>query len=549
MNRISSLIKYNNWEKLEENQNNINEKNFLSSIIGSIHYRSKECFDILMNNPNCNKYINHLSYRSHKLFETYSYAPNNSNEYYLLKILPSIAYITSNTINMAIDNKKLFVIIFDKVQKTETFFQKLFEKTTRKNNLEVFTIGYNYLVTHKSELNWFNNNWIEDNIIYHILLNDACDILKFLDQQNVNIENTKFYGCPIPSLIISIYGSLRYENHHKFQKFESKCFEYLLSKNYSTTINMMWALLLSDMDYEFFRDDYQPTKENFKMNIDWEFDYSNIFKNQNNQLLDIEVIIDPNEINNMFNEANLIQKVNNINFDDRYNSDYLLSDAILFINYLIDISNKYPQVKQMINNLVNIANVNVNLIQNLYKTIYSTTSQITSNRSNYSRGRWRRSRNRFSQIKTKFNLLNYGINIMKYIYENKINNINPIDPVLYTISNVNKGILKKIIMYFINQKCVITDSFKKEIYPKIFTKIELKKLDNNIKLYKFEILQADLKSIYNSKVNKKAPVRKSKKNIIPGIGGENENIINPENIESDSDDYSSENNSQDELDV
>jgi hypothetical protein len=544
MNRVSSIVKYNNWEKLEDNITLINEKNYLSNIISSIKYRSKECFDIMIKHPKTKTYLNKISYRIYKLFETYSNAPNAVNEYYLDKILENLAYINIYTIREASNNDKLFLKIFNKVEKSEYFFKIVFEKVCKVYNINNFMIAYNYLVSNKSQYNWFNTEWFNENILFQILINDSIEILNYLDSLNVNIFTSVYHGTQISSYVIALYGICKNRWYRTLNyKFSSQCFEYLINKQMPgpNTNNFLWAVMLVEMDYTFNIDDFMDYKEYFKLEIDWDHNYDEIF-NTNQPQINIEINMD--EINNMFSNDNLIQKFNNYNHENDYSSTFIYSEFVILMDYLYSLTKNNSNLKTLVNGFIQ--QLNNDFYKNACKNLYNLTDIITSCSTKNRRTRYRNYTRRSRTIKEKFNLLIKGIKLIQTLRKDKIINFNPIDSSLFEINKKNKPLVKKIILLLANLETEYINSkdFEK-VKTQIFNKKEIKEWNKIIKEFNSDSLKIEMKKYIGNKTNK--AVKKNKIPIVPGINGENDPELN---IESDSESVSSnDNDNVDEIEV
>ena len=108
---LLKYVAYNNHEKLNENKLHIPKK-FRSLLVASVKYHSKECFDVIIDNDNIMSFLNKSPYSVTCIFENFVLAPNDSNKYYVDKILPLLSVITSGSMNCIVNNLYLFQNIF-----------------------------------------------------------------------------------------------------------------------------------------------------------------------------------------------------------------------------------------------------------------------------------------------------------------------------------------------------------------------------------------------------------------------------------------------------
>ncbi len=106
MSKLSNFVKYNNWEKLEENIQSVTSQNYSGLVVLSVIHHCKECFDILVNLPNAREWINNIRTRHgfYKIFENYQQAPNVFNKYYVDKIFPLLAFLSTSHIDIYLRN-------------------------------------------------------------------------------------------------------------------------------------------------------------------------------------------------------------------------------------------------------------------------------------------------------------------------------------------------------------------------------------------------------------------------------------------------------------
>jgi len=479
MTKIIKLIENNDYDKFDINL--VNETNYLECLITSIKYRSKDIFNKLIDIPNNKIWINKIDFRLNKLFETYISAPNYSNEYYIDKIMPCLAITNIYIIEQSCKNKKLFLFYFNKINKSEYILNKMSSFLIKNDNLELFSIIYNYLTTYQNELLWFNSDWIYSNILYHILINDAIQILKFLDSQNIQIKYTKYADVHISSLLFCLF--------FKNKKFKSQCFEFLLSKNIPYTHNLLWAVFFNQFEDSFnFYINFNTNMEYFKLNNDFYFDFSGFDINDFYEDNKLNILIEDNNYSNYFSDQSLKNKL----------SSSTTSDIILLLNYLIKLSTNYPSIHNYIVNIFNI--LDFNLTKHILTIILSHIPEIQNLKS--------KNKKLYFHFKNKTKFIIKGLKVIKYIYTHQISNYHSIDDSLFIISKSNKIILKKIILYLLHLKCNISYSIKNSI----FYKKEINNLSKIASKYSFTFFTSDIKKFYSIKIKNKNK-NKNKNNL------------------------------------
>lgn len=505
-NKLSNYAIYNNWEKLGENSSLINEKNFSSLVEKAVKYHSKECFDILIQHQNAREWLSKYPKKLTYIFENFVNAPNNQNEYYLNKVLPFIAVLNYRSLEKIMENSQLFSKIFTKLKKDERTIKHIFVQVIARNNIETFRYIYNWIKSNPQNFPFFNNNWFSFNILSICLEQDNLEILKELEKDVQNLSTVNVGLTPVPSLIISLLNinmNWGYRRRYNFGQNEKKfeCFKYLISKGVTTEQNLIWPAVLEIDDLSCYLVDY------FHLNVDWSFDFS---RYQND---DINLI---QQVHNVINSENLLVKLTE---DNEYHDFWMWKQILDIIHYLVKTVSTVPKIKNYLTNINTIPNVDIieKLCVNLLKLIKDIESPL---RSSYRRTTWKR-----RQKKIIGNYLLETLEIIRYFKENKLTNFNLLNMIGEYTQIKNKTTLKQIVIYLMKLDYEITDDYKNNIVPKIFTKKEVKDLDKIVEKSKLdEILKTIKMNFYGAK-KYNIKFRKNQVLVVPGIGGENEELI------------------------
>jgi hypothetical protein len=469
MNNITliSIIKYNNYELLSKNINKINSNNYIKLLATSFEYHSKECFDILTNHTLSKEWLNQINRNNIKLlpsmFEMYIFGPNIQNEYYLDKILSSLALFTHHSIKILVSDLQLFQKVFMKIDKCELFFRVSFYFCSKYNKFDIFKFLIEYL-RNNNQYSFLNNEWVQRFILFYCLIYDCIDILRELDILGYNISSCIKDDKKVESIIVSLY---RVTN--KFT-YDTKCFDYLISKNITTNKNLLCAYIIDNCLFEDMIEPYDYySKELFKLENDFNFNYNNI------EFPSIENYNVSND--DILNNETLITHIQN---------GYVIFNTRT-LNMLIDKLDN-PLIKQLTQNIFNIENIDIfrEIAVSILKSINTQKLYINNLRSN-----------KYKKLVVNFykmEILNL-MKICKYVKENNLSNYNPLDIQIFECKK-NKKLCKNIIKYLIKLSYELPNEIKK-LY---FTKNEIKNLD---KIIKAETINDLLKNIKNDFKKKK----------------------------------------------
>ena len=526
MSKLSTCVKYNNWNELENNISAISAHNFTTLLVWSVKYHSKECFDILIGLPNAREWINKRQRGIKQIFINYEQAPNKSNEYYVDKVLPILAYFSSYNIYYVVTNSLLLDKIFERMIKNEHTIKDLLHNIIETANIEQFLKIFGYMKMNQTMYPFFTNQWIQTHIITTALIFDNVDIIIHLDQLNLNLitDYLNINNYPVSILVLALVNKKRsYWNYYnmKKKKTNSKCFEYLIDKKISSNQNLIWSVFIYDSISSNFIEYYE-------LENDWNFDFSTINNEiYNNVLIDfnqslskenlslkfIEIYIDGNNDEN--NDENIHENIDvNNDENDQPNQfieiydDHNWENIITVIEYLFEYSKNNNHLKNIIKNILDVPNLN--FVKNFTLSILNMVAYIELTGNHRSRRKvWRNKRN-----KNYLNKIVQTLNILKYIEENKLSNHNPFDFIKIDKKFKNLKILKDI-MLFISKIYPITDDINNNILSKIFTKTELKSFTNTIGKISFDNILKNVKSSTKKISDTKKKATKKVKPIKP----------------------------------
>jgi hypothetical protein len=439
---LLKYVAYNNHEKLNENKLHIPKK-FRSLLVSSVKYHSKECFDVIIDNDMIVSFLNKSPYSITCVFENFTLAPNDSNKYYVDKILPLLSVITSGSMNCIVNNLYLFQNIFNKLEKNEHMFIHLFDIICHNDSIISYKYLYNHIVS--NNYGFFNADWINRHILIPCLVADSINILKELDNNNINIKSIIVSeNKSISTLIISLASV------YHFNKKNVDCFDYLLTKNNNIEQNLLWIFAI--------RPFYSCDKEYFKLdvqNIDDANDYIPDHISKLNDMGD-------------FTDVNLRNIIMEYFMEVEYDS-YHTNEMIKLLHTII-LKAHNNMVKDLLQKTITIPDVNI--IEKITKNIFDNIESLTNMRKQYRR------RRALILIKRKIKKINTAINVIKYFKTNYCDNIvyNPLQELNININSTQKKLVKQTIMEFIDMKFSISNEFKTNVLEKLFTKNQVKKI-------------------------------------------------------------------------
>jgi len=115
-----------------------------SLISRAIEVRAKECFDIIINNPNNSMIKNKNAGLNglRKALEYYSLAPNASNEYYLQMLLDKDVEVESQVVSKVMDIPNIFQQLLNRIPNDFYNLSPILYESVNVNNMEVFNMLY-----------------------------------------------------------------------------------------------------------------------------------------------------------------------------------------------------------------------------------------------------------------------------------------------------------------------------------------------------------------------------------------------------------------------
>jgi hypothetical protein len=297
---------------------------------------------------------------------------------------------------------------------------------------------------------FFNASWINRHILIPCLVADSINILKELDNNNINI--TSIIVCEnksISSLIISLASIYHFNNKNV------DCFDYLLTKNYNIEQNLLWIFVI--------RPFYSCDKEYFKLDV--QQDENPEIDEANDMIPDH--IAKLNDIGD-FTDVNLRNKIIEYYMDEEYVS-YHTSEIIKLLHTII-LKSHNNIVKNLLQKTITIPDVNI--IEDITKNIFDNIETLTTVKKQYRR------RRALILIKRRMTKISSAINIIKYFKTYCCDNIvyNPLQVENITINSTQKKLVKQTILDFIDMKFTISNDFKTNVLEKLFTQNQVKKI-------------------------------------------------------------------------
>jgi hypothetical protein len=500
MKHISVFVKFNNYTKLEENYSMIKESNYCNLISKAVTYHSKECFDILIKHKNNILWLNKNAYQNNKLliiYENYHYGANKLNEYYLTNIIELSEYINKNILKFIFEHKNIFEYVFNKINKNKNTITTLLINICKIDDELCFLIVHKYLIDNLESNQYYNNDFIKNDILYYCLKNSSIKIIRELHKFGYNLSKIQLNNLNISSLIIVLENCIHKNitNITNITNTSIELFKFLLHLYPEIDQNLLWCNFLYYIIELKYYDCYLKLNFNWKSNTDFE----KIFKHDNYDFEQRELNI--NELSHE-NLLNLIRELDYVNNENNFDfNDYI--GIIKIINFLQEIKKQVFFPNAIIEQIVNIPELN--LMEISIKIINSISNRKRKNYSSKYRRSYRRQKSEKSFIKENNNLLLIVLNVIRYLKENNLSNFNPLHQKYFTLINKNKLIKKKIVLYLINLSFVITDDFNKNIIVKLFNKKEIIKLKE---LYLYEVKTQNAKTdgitdscVYVSKEN------------------------------------------------
>jgi len=204
MTKLSTWVKYNNYDNLCEHLGFVGLHNFTSLLVGSVKYHSKECFDMLIDLPNAKIWINERQRGIKHIFTNYEKAPNESNEHYINKVLPLLAYLSTYSMKEIVSNSLMLDKVFDRIKKDKYSILDLLINIIQNSSLDEFTKVFDYLKSNQTKYSFFTDQWIQSNLIAFVLFFDNLDIIKYFDEKKLIPEYLQINNNEISTLLLAL---------------------------------------------------------------------------------------------------------------------------------------------------------------------------------------------------------------------------------------------------------------------------------------------------------------------------------------------------------
>ena len=216
---LFSIINNNDYIKLKKliNQgqiiNLINMTRMgISLIYKAIEYRSRECFDILIDINNLTVLKNESSYINglHIAMKYYNNAQNDSNWYYVEKLLEKGANITVDILKN-INDKNIFLKIFCRLNKTKERIDSLLKYLITNGKMEQLEDVYFWLIEEEPE--YFNsktnkNKFLEELFCTAIKANNL-EMIDILRSEKIDLKIVKDNNQITNSLFFALKNSCK----------------------------------------------------------------------------------------------------------------------------------------------------------------------------------------------------------------------------------------------------------------------------------------------------------------------------------------------------
>lgn len=216
---LFSIINNNDYIKLKKliNQgqiiNLINMTRMgISLIYKAIEYRSRECFDILIDINNLTVLKNESSYINglHIAMKYYNNAQNDSNLYYVEKLLEKGANITVDILKN-INDKNIFLKIFCRLNKTKERIDSLLKYLISNGKMEQLEDVYFWLIEEEPE--YFNsktnkNKFLEELFCTAIKTNNL-EMIDILRSEKIDLKIVKDNNQITNSLFFALKNSCK----------------------------------------------------------------------------------------------------------------------------------------------------------------------------------------------------------------------------------------------------------------------------------------------------------------------------------------------------
>jgi hypothetical protein len=202
---LVKVITTNNYQKLNEivlNNENINFSEYRGTyelINRSVIYRSRECFDILINHPSSQEILKNSNYENgvRPALDYFTEAPNEGNRYYVDRLINAGACFDFEIYKL-VDYPSIFFQIVEKNPvKSKGSMERIIEKSIEKGNINIFNYLLNYIHNEMNDnedyyIRLINNYSSQHNLEFIKILNDKFKNEFYPEYQEMNLDDDEY---------------------------------------------------------------------------------------------------------------------------------------------------------------------------------------------------------------------------------------------------------------------------------------------------------------------------------------------------------------------
>lgn len=218
MTQLFKIVSTNDYDTLEKliMSNKKPDFNCVKSGISLVHkaieVRALECFNMLMSLPDLsviqsnNSNANGLAIA----LEYYSTAPNQSNKYYLDKLIERNVPIDSYSLAKCMGDPALFDSMFNRVDKSASVISSLIGSAVSKTNVHVMNKLYDWLYSNNPSFYSTpeTKNTFNDNILRTAITANNIIAIEHLEKLGHNVLGIKYQNSQIPSLYYAYFSNV-----------------------------------------------------------------------------------------------------------------------------------------------------------------------------------------------------------------------------------------------------------------------------------------------------------------------------------------------------
>ena len=250
LTQLFKMVSANDYEGLNQLllNNKLIELNSYKSgqslITRAIEVRAKECFDIIIDNPNNTMIKNkHARFNGlEKALDYYMTAPNISNEYYVQRLLEKGVEVEPNIVCKVINNQSLFGQLFNRIPNDMTNLSLILYSSVDCNNMNVFTMLYKKIL--ELNLEEAENTYLHQIIFSKAIKSSNVIVIESI-KQNIDWKQYDNYPIIYHTVVLNdkILFDYFYNNYEKLNEEQLNQIpniyniQYILGNNYYPTIN------------------------------------------------------------------------------------------------------------------------------------------------------------------------------------------------------------------------------------------------------------------------------------------------------------------------